>query len=176
MKIKNLCVTCIFVAVLCAPSSTLALVIDNTLKEGDFFGRDSAGDFYYNLYQFASLGTDPITITLESSDFAPFVTWGLDLVVPPWPLNSDAPYDSFIEFAFSETPGAISVVVDSPLVGQTFFVLVKTTFYNPTDLGAYTLIIDGDATLLGQVPVPATLALLGLGLMQLGSRRRSRGS
>ena len=174
MNIKHLTFTCVLSIALCAPVSALATVIVGELDEDDFLGIDSTGDdFYYDLFEVTVLGTSTITITLETGEFAPFVTWGIDLGLPEWPVGSDEPYASFIDFDFSTTPGAVSIPVDGLAIDQTFDVLVSTIFYNPTDLGAYTLTFDGDVTV-QQVPAPPTLALLGLGLFGMGLFRHMK--
>jgi hypothetical protein len=168
---------------LAVPSISQADIIDGALDEGDLLAEDSAGSFFYDLYDFDALGTGPITITLLSDAFAPFLAWGWSIDLPPWPTGSDAPYDDMVGVDFLETPGSITLTINNPIVGRNYQILVATYEYNDYDdlgnlltaLGSYTLTIEGnrvDPPVV--VPEPGTLGLLGLGLVGMAFARRRK--
>ena len=171
----------LFAALLMGPAVSYAdtillnSTVDGELTEDDLFAVDTVGEFYYDVFDFTSLGTDPITITLESDDFAPYLAWGFDLFLPPWPTGSDAPYELFVSEMCLGAPGAGSVTIDAPAAGQSFQVLAATCNYNPTALGSYTLTIAGGTGGVTGVPAPGSLILLITGLAGLVlSRRREQ--
>ena len=165
-------------ALLVAPAvsnADIIVVIEGELTENDFLAQDSGdefGEFYYDIFEFVALGTDPITMTLSSEFFGPYLAWGFNLGLPPWPPGSDVPYTLFEDDRCLAVPGSVSMNFNNPSAGQSFQVLVATCNYNPTPLGSYTLTIASNPT---SVPEPGSLALFGIGLVGLAlARRRKR--
>ena len=174
-------------ALLVAPAvsnADIIVVIEGELTENDFLAQDSSGTFYYDIFDFVSVGTDPITMTLSSGDFVPFYAYSLGNPLPPWPTGSDEPYygsppdiDPWFQdyvCVLGTDPGSEILTFANPTAGQNFQVMVSTCFYNEqeTPLGSYTLTIASNPT---SVPEPGSLALFGIGLVGLAlARRRKR--
>lgn len=152
-------------------------VTDGSITAEDDIAIDSAGSFFYDLYDYTATSTDPIQIFLETT-FGAFYAWGTDfsLLTPEWPAGSDAPYASFTASDCRLNAGISSIMVDSPVVGQNYQIFVSSCFYvddsseDTPAFGDYTITI---ATIT-DVPEPGTFVLLGLGLIGLAASRRRR--
>lgn len=150
---------------------------DVSLTTGDFLAEDSLGLFHYDVYNLVVTAPTPVSVSMSSSGFAPWVAyWNVEVLpAAQWENGIDL-YTAAGAIDFGDVGETIGFVFDA-LPGVLYQIAAATQNYNPTPLGAYSLLIEtpvaGFDAAAAPVPLPAAAWLLAPALGLLLRQRRA---
>jgi len=177
IRFRHALVTTLALLALAPTAHAASQQFDVSLASSDFLAEDSVGQFYYDVYNLVVTAPTPVSVSMTSGDFEPWVAYwnaevlpaaqwenGIDLYTAAGAIDNGAVGET-IGFVFDALPGVL------------YQIGAATQNYNPTPLGAYSLLIEtpvvGFDAFAAPVPVPAAACLLALPTGLLLRRRRT---